>query len=52
MKLNAGGPQHILDMQTRLEARPYDLDIRRLKRSAQRIRHKQSLDRCLPKKKR
>lgn len=52
MKLDAGGPQDILDVQTLLEARPSELDIRRLKRSAARIRLKQSLDRCLPKKKR
>jgi hypothetical protein len=52
MKLDAGGPQDILDVQTLLEARPSELDIRRLKRSAARIRLKQSLDRCLRKKKR
>ena len=52
MKLDAGGPQDILDVQTLLEARPRELDMRRLKRNAARIRLKQSLDRCLPKKKR
>jgi hypothetical protein len=52
MKLDAGGPQDILDVQTLLEARPRELDMRRLKRNAARIRLKQSLARCLPKKKR
>jgi hypothetical protein len=52
MKLDAGGPQDILDVQTLLEAKPPELDIRRLKRSAAQIRLKQLLDRCLPKKRR
>ena len=52
MKLDAGGPQDILDVQALLEARPSEVNIRRLKRSAARIRLKQSLDRCLPKRKR
>jgi len=52
MKLDAGGPQDILDVQALLEARPSEVNIRRLKRSAARIRLRQSLDRCLPKKNR
>jgi hypothetical protein len=53
MKLDAGGPQDILDVQTLLEAKPPELDIRRLKRSAARIRLKpsQTITRSLPAKK-
>jgi hypothetical protein len=47
MKLEAGGPQDFLDVQGLLTVRPRQLDLRRLKRSATRLRLKQALDECL-----
>jgi hypothetical protein len=47
MKLDAGGPQDLLDVQTVLASHPPDLDIERLKRNAARIRVQKLLDNCL-----
>ena len=47
MKLDAGGPQDLLDVQALLSAGPPDLDIARLKRKAARIRLRKVLESCL-----
>jgi hypothetical protein len=47
MKLVAGGPQGLLDVQAMLASHPPDLDIERLKRNATRIRVQKLLDNCL-----
>jgi hypothetical protein len=47
MKLDAGGPQDLLDVQALLSCRPPELNIARLKRSATRIRLRKLLDNCL-----
>ena len=47
MKLDAGGPQDLLDVQAMLASHPPDLDIEHLKRNAARIRVQKLLDNCL-----
>ena len=47
MKLDAGGPQDLLDVQAMLASHPPKLDIARLKRNAARIRVQKLLDDCL-----
>lgn len=47
MKLDAGGPQDLLDVQSVLASHPPDLDLERLKRLARRIRVQKLLDNCL-----
>ena len=54
LKLDAGGPQDILDVRALLAAKPSELDIERLKRGAAQLRLQTLLDSCLsdrPKKK-
>jgi hypothetical protein len=46
-KLDAGGPQDLLDVQALLASRPVEIDMRRLKRSATRARVRTLLDTCL-----
>lgn len=45
MKLTAGGPQHLLDVQALLSSSPPDMDIERLKRSAH---SREKTSGCLP----
>jgi hypothetical protein len=47
MKLDAGGPQDLLDVQALLISRPPRLNIERLKKNAARIRVRKILDDCL-----
>lgn len=47
MKLDAGGPQDLLDVQALLSSRPPQMDIARLKRKAARIRLRNVLEDCL-----
>lgn len=47
MKLDAGGPQDLLDVQALLSSRPPDMNIARLKRKAARIRLRKVLEGCL-----
>jgi len=47
LKLDAGGPQDILDVRALLAAKPTELDIERLKRSAAGVRLQKLLDSCL-----
>lgn len=47
LKLDAGGPQDILDVQALLAAQSPELDIERLKRTAARLRLQKQLNRCL-----
>jgi hypothetical protein len=47
MKLDAGGPQDLLDVQALLSSRPRELNIKRLKRNAARIRLGKLLEGCL-----
>jgi hypothetical protein len=47
MKLDAGGPQDLLDVQAMLASHPPKLDIASLKRNAARIRVQKLLDDCL-----
>jgi hypothetical protein len=52
LKLDAGGPQDLLDVSSLLASKPPDLDVERLKRTAARVRLRGMLDRCLEKAKR
>ncbi len=47
MKLDAGGPQDLLDVQALLSARPPKVNVARLKRSAARMRLRKLLEGCL-----
>ncbi len=47
MKLDAGGPQDLLDVQALLSSRPPDMNVARLKRKAARIRLRKVLEVCL-----
>ncbi len=47
MKLDAAGPQDLLDVQALLASPPVEIDLRRLKRSATRVRIRKLLDTCL-----
>ncbi len=47
MKLDAGGPQDLLDVQALLSSRPPDMNVARLKRKAARIRLRKVLEGCL-----
>ena len=47
MKLEAGGPQDLLDVQELLSVSPPQLDVTRLKDSAKRLRVGKVLDECL-----
>jgi hypothetical protein len=47
MKLEAGGPQDLLDVQELLSVSPPQLDVTRLKKSATRLRLGKVLDECL-----
>jgi hypothetical protein len=47
MKLEAGGPQDLLDVQELLSASPPQLDVTRLRDSARRLRLGKVLDECL-----
>jgi hypothetical protein len=47
MKLDAGGPQDLLDVQALLSAGPPDMSIARLKRKAASIRLRKVLESCL-----
>lgn len=47
MKLDAGGPQDLLDVQALLSSRPPEMNIARLKRKAARIRLRKPLEGCL-----
>ena len=47
LKLDAGGPQDLLDVRALLAAKPSELDIERLKRGAAQLRLQTLLDSCL-----
>ena len=47
MKLQAGGPQDFLDVEALLTVGPRQLNLRRLKRFATRLRLKKALEECL-----
>lgn len=47
MKLDAGGPQDLLDVQALLSSKPPDMNVARLKRKAARIRLRKLLEGCL-----
>ncbi|MBF8253619.1 MAG: hypothetical protein HW373_314 [Deltaproteobacteria bacterium] len=47
LKLDAGGPQDLLDVRALLASKPPDLDVERLKRTAARIRLRKLLDSSL-----
>lgn len=47
MKLDAGGPQDLLDVQALLASPPAEINMARLKRSATRVRVRKLLDTCL-----
>ena len=47
MKLEAGGPQDFLDVQQLLAVAPPQLDVRRLKKTAERLRLGKLLENCL-----
>jgi hypothetical protein len=47
MKLDAGGPQDLLDVQALLSSRPPELNVARLKRNAARIHLRKLLEQCL-----
>ena len=47
MKLDAGGPQDLLDVQALLSSRPPEMNIARLTRKAARIRLRTVLESCL-----
>jgi hypothetical protein len=47
MKLEAGGPQNFLDVQQLLSAAPPRLDVKRLKKTAARLRLGKVLEKCL-----
>jgi hypothetical protein len=47
LKLDAGGPQDLLDVQALLSCSPPELNVARLKRTASRIRLRKTLDICL-----
>jgi hypothetical protein len=47
MKLDAGGPQDLLDVEALLSSRPPEMNIARLKRKAARIRLRKPLEGCL-----
>ena len=47
LKLEAGGPQDLLDVEGILVATPPELDLARLRRSAARLRLSRKLNRCL-----
>ena len=47
MKLEAGGPQDLLDVRQLLSAAPPRLDLTRLKKAAARLRLRRLLEKCL-----
>ncbi len=47
MKLEAGGPQDLLDVEALLSNAPSELDVRQLRRKAAQLRLGMELDRCL-----
>jgi hypothetical protein len=47
MKLEAGGPQDLIDVQALLSAPPRELKLRRLKIAASRLRLAETLEKCL-----
>jgi hypothetical protein len=49
LKLEAGGPQDLLDVRVLLASKPPDLDLERLKRTATRVRLRGVLNGCLEK---
>ncbi len=47
MKLDAGGPQDLLDVQALLRSRPPEVNLARLKRNAASMHLRKILERCV-----